>query len=196
MIKEQIRPTIVSFILLTLVTGVVYPAAVTLVAQIFFKNKAEGSLIYKEGKAVGSELIGQTFSDPKYFWGRLSAAAPAFNGAASSGSNLGPLNPALLDSAHARIKTLRNSDPANSSPIPVDLVAASASGLDPHISLAAAYYQASRVARPRGISEGDVKEIIRNNTQGRFLGLLGEPVVNVLKLNMELDAKKRDLDRR
>lgn len=187
-ITEELRPTFVALLILTLITGVVYPLVMTGIAQVFFKEKAEGSLIYQDGQAVGSELIGQTFDNPKYFWGRLSATAPSFNGAASSGSNYGPMNPAYLEAVQARINALKQADPSNTAPVPVDLVTSSGSGLDPHISLAAAYYQASRIATVREMSEVEVKKLIQKNTQGRFLGVLGEPVVNVLKLNLDLDA--------
>ncbi len=188
MIREQARPTFSVFIILTLITGIFYPFLVTSVAQTFFRDKANGSLIYQNGQAVGSELIGQTFNDSKYLWGRPSATAPTFNGAASSGSNLGPSNPSLLESIRVRIKILKEADPGNTQLVPVDLVTASASGLDPHISPAAAYYQAPRIARIRGIAESEVNGFIKKHTEGRFFGLLGEPVVNVLKVNLALDA--------
>lgn len=192
MIREQLKPALLSLVVLTLITGVLYPCAVTGIGQIFFKDKAEGSLIYKDGKVVGSQLIGQTFDDPKYFWGRPSATGPTgFNGAASSGSNLGPLNPNYSKALQERVNILKEADPTNSSPVPVDLVTASGSGLDPHISLAAAYYQAPRIARLRGFSIEEVKDLIRKNSQGRFMGVLGEPAVNVLKLNLDLDAYKK-----
>lgn len=189
MILEQIRPAVVSLILFSAVTGILYPLAVTGAAQTFFKTQANGSLILKDGKPVGSALIGQSFDDPKYLWGRLSALAPAYNAATSSGSNLGPLHPDLLKIAEARLKALKDADPQNSAPVPVDLVTASASGLDPHISPAGAYYQVSRIARARGISESRVREVIEKNAQGRLVGLIGEPVVNVLKVNLDLDAQ-------
>jgi K+-transporting ATPase ATPase C chain len=187
MIKEHLKPAFLLFVSLTLVTGVIYPLLVTGIAQTLFHNEANGSVIFQEGKPVGSDLIGQTFDDPKYLWGRPSATGPSYNGAASSGSNYGPLNPGFLDSVKVRLQTLKDADPSNSLPIPVDLVTASGSGLDPHISLAAAYYQVSRIAKAREIEEETIKEIISKNTQKRFLGLLGEPVVNVLKVNLELD---------
>lgn len=189
MIREQIRPVFVSFILLSVITGILYPLAVTGIAQTFFKNQANGSLILKDGKPAGSALIGQNFDDPKYLWGRLSALSPAYNAATSSGSNLGPLHADLAKSAEARVKALRDADPQNTAAVPVDLITASGSGLDPHISLAGAYYQVPRISKSRGIPEGNVKEAIQKNTQGRFLGLLGEPVVNVLKANLDLDAQ-------
>jgi len=189
MFLKQIRPTIVSFVLLTLLTGVLYPLVVTAIAQTVFHKQAEGSLIIsQEGKTLGSSLIGQNFDDPKYFWGRISATSPAYNASSSSGSNLGPLNPALLDEIKGRIAALKTADPDNNTPIPVDLVTSSGSGLDPHISPAAADYQLARVARVRGISSDTVKAIVDKYTQGRFLGLLGEPVVNVLQLNLALDG--------
>jgi len=192
--KSQIRPAIVSLILLTILTGAVYPAVVTLVAKVVFPHQADGSLIIRDGKAVGSELIGQSFSDPKYFWGRLSATSPvpytAFNadaGTSASGSNYGPSNPALIDAAKARIDALKAADPTNMAPIPVDLVTASASGLDPHISPAAAQYQAARVARARNMSLADIQKMIDRHTENRTFGVLGEPRVNVLQLNLALD---------
>jgi potassium-transporting ATPase KdpC subunit len=192
MLLAQIRPTIVSFILFTVITGVVYPLVVTGIAQTLFHKQAEGSLIVSgDGKILGSSLIGQNFDDPKYFWSRISATSPVYNASSSSGSNLGPLNPALLDEVKGRIAALKASDPGNNDPIPVDLVTSSGSGLDPHISLAAANYQLARVARVRGLSTGAVKQILDQNTQGRFLGLLGEPVVNVLQVNLALDEYKK-----
>src|SRR5262249_49950495 len=152
---------------------------VTGIAQLVFPRQANGSLIFRDGRAVGSAWIGQPFSDPKYFWGRLSATTPAYNGAASTGSNPGPLNPPLFDAVKARIASLRTADPADARPIPVDLVTASASGLDPHISIAAAEYQVPRVARAHGLSPDVVRRLVKQHTTGRFLGLIGEPVVNV-----------------
>jgi K+-transporting ATPase ATPase C chain len=188
MIGAQIRPAIVLFVLLTAITGILYPLVVTGIAQGVFHRQAEGSLILSSsGKVVGSLLIGQNFDDPKYFWGRISATSPTYNASASSGSNLGPSNPALLDEVKARITALKAADPKNNTLIPVDLVTSSGSGLDPHISLAAANYQLARVARVRGLTEGSVQQIIDQNTQGRFLGILGEPVVNVLQVNLALD---------
>ena len=188
MLLAQIRPAIVSFVLFTALTGVLYPLVVTGVAQTLFHKQAEGSLITSsDGKILGSSLIGQNFDDPKYFWGRISATSPAYNASASSGSNLGPTNSALLDEVKGRITALKAADPNNNDPIPVDLVTSSASGLDPHISLAAAQYQLARVARVRGLLQGDIQQIIDQNTQGRFLGLLGEPVINVLQVNLALD---------
>jgi K+-transporting ATPase ATPase C chain len=182
---------------LTLITGVIYPLAVTGIAQVIFPSQANGSIIMANGKAVGSELIGQQFDDPSYFWGRISAtgtfAYNAFNAenlTASSGSNYGPLNPALTDMVQARIDALKAADPDNTLPIPVDLVTASGSGLDPHISIAAVNYQVHRVATARGLSEADVQSLIEKNTDKRQFGFLGEPRVNVLKLNLALDRLK------
>jgi K+-transporting ATPase ATPase C chain len=192
MLLAQIRPTIVSFILLTVLTGVLYPLFVTAIAQTVFHKQAEGSLIVsKDGKIAGSSLIGQNFDDPKYFWGRISATSPAYNASSSSGSNLGPTNPALLDEVKGRITALKAVDPNNNDPIPVDLVTSSGSGLDPHISLAAANYQLTRVARLRGLTQSMVQQIVDQSTQGRFLGFLGEPVVNVLQVNLALDEYKK-----
>lgn len=184
--KTQIRPALTVFALLTIITGVVYPLFVTGMSQVLFSDQANGSIIVVDGKAVGSELIGQQFDDPKYFWGRLSAAG--YNAAASSGSNYGPMNPALLDAAQTRIDALKAVDPKNTLPIPVDLVTASASGLDPHISVAAALYQVSRVAAARGLSEADVQSLVGKYTEGRQFKIFGEPRVNVLLLNLALDA--------
>jgi len=192
MLLAQVRPAIVSFVIFTALTGVLYPLFVTGVAQTLFHKQAEGSLIVSsEGKILGSTLIGQNFDDPKYFWGRISATSPTYNASASSGSNLGPSNPALLDEVKGRITALKAADPNNSDPIPVDLVTSSGSGLDPHISLAAAKYQLARVARVRGLEQNAVQQIIDQSTQGRFLGLLGEPVVNVLQANLALDDYKK-----
>ncbi len=188
MVLKHLRIAIVSLILFTGITGMIYPLAVTGIAQLIFPDKANGSLIKQNGKVVGSSLIGQPFSNPEYFWGRLSATAPyAYNAAASSGSNYGPLNPALFDAVKQRIRALKTADPQNAKPIPVDLVTASASGLDPHISIAAALYQLPRVARYRGLKEKQVRMLIDQYTDGRQLGFLGEPSVNVLKLNLALD---------
>lgn len=183
--KTQIRPTLTIFALLTIITGVIYPLFVTGMSQVLFPSQANGGLIIVDGKPVGSELIGQQFDDPKYFWGRLSAAG--YNAAASSGSNYGPLNPVLMDMVQARIDALKAADPENTLPIPVDLVTASASGLDPHISVAAAMYQVSRVAAARGLSEADVQSLVEKYTEDRQFGFLGEPRVNVLLLNLALD---------
>ena len=192
MLLAQIRPAIISFIVLTVLTGIIYPLLVTGIAQTVFHRQAEGSLIIAgDGKILGSSLIGQNFDDQKYFWGRISATSPAYNASASSGSNLGPSNPALLDEVKGRISALKAADPGNNDPIPVDLVTSSGSGLDPHISLAAANYQLARVARVRGLTSDAVQQIVDQNTQGRFLGLLGEPVVNVLQVNLALDEYKK-----
>jgi potassium-transporting ATPase KdpC subunit len=189
MLLKSIRTAIISIVLFTVLTGVLYPLVVTGIAQVLFPGKANGSLIKKEGKVVGSELIGQPFSDPKYFWSRLSATSPIpYNAAASSGSNFGPLNPALFDGAKKRIQDLKSADSTNAQPIPVDLVTASGSGLDPHVSVAAAFYQVGRVARSRKMAEGQVRLLVDQNTEGRQFGFLGEPRVNVLKLNLALDA--------
>lgn len=183
-----LRPAINLLILMSLITGIAYPLAVTGVAGVLFPAKAAGSLIVRDGKAVGSRLIGQPFSDPKYFWSRPSATSPQpYNGLASGGSNAGPLNPALIASVKARIARLRAADPGNHAPIPVDLVTASASGLDPDISVAAAYYQADRIARLRHLSRARVRALIAGHTQGPWLGVIGEPRVNVLELNLALD---------
>ena len=192
MLLAQIRPAIVLFFLLTVLTGIFYPLAVTGIAQTVFHQQAEGSLIVaSNGKIMGSSLIGQNFDDPKYFWGRISATSPSYNALASSGSNLGPSNPALLEEVKGRVASLKAADPNNSDLIPVDLVTSSGSGLDPHISQAAANYQLNRVARVRGLNTGVVQKIVDQNTQGRFLGLLGEPVVNVLQVNLALDQYKK-----
>jgi K+-transporting ATPase ATPase C chain len=184
-----IRPALVLFLVMTVLTGIVYPFAVTGLAQLLLHDQAEGSLLMAEGHAVGSKIIGQSFSDPKYFWSRPSATAPQpYNGIASGGSNQGPLNPALTDAVKARIDALKAADPTNTRPIPVDLVTASASGLDPDISIAAARYQAARVARVRGLDAAAVQSLIDAHAHTRLLGFLGEPRVNVLELNLALDA--------
>jgi len=178
------------FIVLTILTGVLYPLAVTGIAQAAFKDKANGSLILQDGKTVGSHLIGQAFDDPKYFWSRPSATSPvAYNAAASSGSNLSATNPALQEAIVARVKALREADPTQKAAVPTDLVTTSASGLDPHISPAAAEYQAPRIARLRGKSVDEIKRLIQKHTAGPDLGVLGESVVNVLELNLDLDKK-------
>ena len=191
---SQLRPAFFMLLIFTLITGVIYPLVVTGIAQVLFPSQANGSLIMVDGKAVGSELIGQQFDDPKYFWGRISAtgtfAYNAFNAenlTASSGSNYGPLNPALMDMVQARIDALKAADPDNTLPIPVDLVTASASRLDPHISIAAALYQVNRVATARGLSEADVQSLAEKYSEGRQFGIFGEPRVNVLLLNLALD---------
>jgi K+-transporting ATPase ATPase C chain len=184
---SQLRPALVVLALLTLLTGVAYPLFVTGVAQAAFPTQANGSLVKQGDKVVGSSLIGQEVQDPKYFWGRLSATAPPYNAAASSGSNLGPLNPALKDEVKGRIDALRAADPGNTAAVPVDLVTSSGSGLDPHVSPAAAYYQVHRVASLRGLAENRVRALVDAQVEGRTLGVLGEPVVNVLRVNLALD---------
>jgi potassium-transporting ATPase KdpC subunit len=186
-----IRPAIVLFLTLTVLTGIVYPFTVTGLAQLLFHDQAEGSVLMADGHAVGSRIIGQSFSEPKYFWSRPSATAPQpYNAIASGGSNQGPLNPALTDAVKSRIDALKAADPTNPLPIPVDLVTASASGLDPDISIAAARYQAAHVARARGLDPASVQSLIDAHSHGRLLGILGEPRVNVLELNLALDAPK------
>jgi potassium-transporting ATPase KdpC subunit len=189
--KTIVRPAITLFVLLSIVTGIVYPLAVTGVAKILFSSAANGSLVEKDGKSVGSMLIGQNFTSPQYFWGRPSATSPNPNNAtASGGSNLGPLNPALADAVKARIAALRQADPTNTKPVPVDLVTNSASGLDPEISPAAAEYQIERVAKARNITPDQARQIVAQHTEGRLLGIFGEPRVNVLALNLALDAAR------
>lgn len=188
MFLKSTRTAIISVVIFTVITGLLYPLVVTGIAQLVFPEKANGSLLKKEGRVVGSELIGQPFSDPKYFWSRPSATSPfAYNAGASSASNYGPLNPALLDGAKKRIQDLKAADTSNTRLIPVDLVTASGSGLDPHISVAAALYQIGRVARSRNLAEAQVRLLVDQNTEGRQLGFLGEPRVHVLKLNLALD---------
>jgi len=195
---RSIRQVVGILALLTLITGVIYPLVVTGIAQVAFPHQANGSLIVKDGKAVGSELIGQPFGDPKYFWSRPSAtlvtsgtASQPYNAANSSGSNLGPLNPALADSVRKQAKALQSADPTHRTAVPVDLVTSSASGLDPDISLAAAEYQLPRVARARNLAEAQVRELLAQHTRQRQLGILGEPRVNVLRLNLALDERQR-----
>jgi len=186
---SHFRPALVMLILMTAITGAIYPAAVTGIAKVIFPSQANGSLIERDGKAVGSVLIGQPFGDAKYFWSRPSATSPYPNNAsASSGSNQGPLNPALTDAVAGRVKALREADPENKAPVPVDLVTASGSGLDPHISPAAAEYQVARVAKARSLDSAKVKALVAEYTEARQLGFLGEPRVNVLRLNLALDA--------
>lgn len=186
----QLRPALTLFVALSLVTGLAYPLLVTGIAQIAFPGAANGSLIVRDGKVVGSELIGQSFSDPKHFWSRPSATSPmAYNGAGSSGSNQGPSNPALAEAVKARVEALRAADPGNGAPVPVDLVTASASGLDPHISRAAADYQVARVARTRGLPEDKVRALVARHAEMPLLGFIGEPRVHVLRLNLALDAE-------
>lgn len=189
MLKE-LKPALILFLILSVVTGLLYPGLVTGIAQVLFPNQANGSLLVSDGKAVGSRLIGQNFADPKHFWGRPSATAPLpYNAASSGGSNQGPLNPALEDAVMARIEALKASDPTQSAPIPVDLVTASASGLDPHISVAAARWQVPRVARVRNLPEAAVQDLVTSHTEGRQWGVFGEPRVNVLALNLALDKQ-------
>lgn len=186
--KTLIRPAVTLFILLSIVTGLLYPLLVTGIGQALFPKQAAGSLIERDGQRVGSRLIGQHFTDPKYFWGRPSATSPyPNNAAASGGSNLGPLNPALQQAVESRIEALRDADPGNTAPVPVDLVTASASGLDPHISPAAAEYQVARVARARGLAPEIVRKWVGQQTEDRQWGIFGEPRVNVLELNLALD---------
>ncbi|VVE60646.1 potassium-transporting ATPase subunit C [Pandoraea captiosa] len=190
--KTLLRPMLSLFVVLSVITGLVYPLVVTGIGRTAFSREAAGSLIYKDGKAVGSSLIGQNFDEPKYFWGRLSATSPNPNNAtASGGSNFGPLNPALTDAVKARIAALRDADPSAQLPVPADLVTASGSGLDPDISPAAAEYQVARVAKARGLSTDAVRELVARSTQGRQWGIFGEPRVNVLKLNLALDGLAR-----
>jgi potassium-transporting ATPase KdpC subunit len=187
----SVRPAVVLFLLLTVLTGCLYPLVVTGVAQLLFPARAAGSIVTRDGHAVGSRLIGQSFGDPRYFWSRPSATTPQpYNGTASGGSNLGALNPALLDAVRTRVAALRSADPTNRAPVPIDLVTASGSGLDPEISLAAADYQAARVARARGLTPERLQVLIAEHTEGRLLGVIGEPRVNVLELNLALDALK------
>ena len=186
----HLRPALVLLVVFTVMTGIVYPAVVTGIAQLVFPRQANGSLIVKDGKVIGSELIGQPFDDPKYFWGRPSATSPfGYNAAASSGSNLSPTNPALIKSVQERVDALRAADPDNKAPVPVDLVTASASGLDPHISPAAALYQVTRVAKARRMQPEAVRTLVDRYTEGRQFGFLGEPRVNVLALNLALDGR-------
>ena len=189
--NTQLRPALTLFVALSLITGLAYPLAVTGVAQVLFPHQANGSLVLKDGKPVGSELIGQAFADPRYFWSRPSATVPMpYNAANSGGSNLAPTAPALVDAVKARIEALHAADPGNTAPVPVDLVTASASGLDPHISRAAADYQAARVARVRGLPVEQVRALVAQHAEGRWLGFIGEPRVNVLRLNLALDTLK------
>jgi K+-transporting ATPase ATPase C chain len=188
-VSSLLRPALVTFAVLTALTGAAYPLVVTGIGHAVFPEEAAGSLITRGGKPIGSALIGQNFSDPRYLWGRPSATARTpYNATASSGSNLGPLNPALLDAVKGRIEALRAADPGNTAPVPVDLVTASGSGLDPELSVAGALFQAARVAKARNLSPKQVHDLIEQHTQGRWLGFLGEPRVNVLRLNLALDA--------
>jgi K+-transporting ATPase ATPase C chain len=187
--REHLRPAFVSLAVLTLLTGVAYPLAVTGIAKLAFPSQASGSLVSSGDKVIGSRLIGQPFSDPGHFWSRASGTSPyPYNASASSGTNQGPTNPALAEAVAARVKALKDADPGNTLAIPVDLVTASGSGLDPHISPAAAQYQVSRVAKARGVEASKVRELVAAHTEGRQLGFLGEPRVNVLALNLALDA--------
>lgn len=189
--RSEFRPAIVMIVALTVLTGIVYPLAVTAIARLAFPSQARGSLIVRDGRVAGSRLVGQAFDAPRFFWGRPSATAPVpYNAAASSGSNLGPLNPALADAVKSRIAALRAADSTATGPVPIDLVTASGSGLDPHISPAAAGYQVARVARARGMSVEAVRALVRRHTDGPTFGLLGEPRVNVLELNLALEARR------
>jgi K+-transporting ATPase ATPase C chain len=188
--RAHLRPALVLLIAFSVLTGLIYPAVVTGIAQLVFPRQANGGLIVRDGKVVGSSLIGQPFDDPKYFWGRPSATSPfPYNAASSSGSNQGPTSPALLDAVKGRVEALRAADPDNRARVPVDLVTASASGLDPHISPAAALYQVHRVARARKLDDAVVQRLVEQHTEGRQLGFLGEPRVNVLELNLALDGR-------
>ena len=189
---KQLKQAFLLFITLSILTGVIYPLAITGIAQLAFPNQANGSLIYRDGRPVASALIGQSFTDAKYFWSRPSSTTPMpYNAESSGGSNLGPLNPDLVKSVQERIAVLRKADPDNKAPIPIDLVTTSASGLDPHISPAAAEYQITRVAKARGMDEKFVRQLVAKHTEGRTLGLLGEPRVNVVELNLDLDNVHR-----
>ncbi len=191
MLLKQIRISLIATVLFTILCGLAYPLVVTGVGQFLFPGRANGSLITENGRVVGSELIGQPFSDPKYFWGRPSATSPyPYNGGLSSASNVGPLNPALTDMVKKRIADLKAVDSTNTNPVPVDLVTTSGSGLDPHISVAAAAYQIDRVARYRHLAASQVKALVDEHTRGRQLGFLGEPTVNVLELNLALDRSQ------
>jgi K+-transporting ATPase ATPase C chain len=189
---KLIRPTIVSLFIFSIIAGGLYPLAVTAIAQVFFTAQANGSIIMKDNKPAGSSLIGQPFDDPKYLWGRLSATAPfPYNSASSGGSNLSQTNPDLVKQAKGRIDALRDADPQAATQVPVDLATASGSGLDPHISPAAAEYQVKRIARARGIDESAVRSLVAKNTEGRQFGILGEAQVNVLELNLALDEMRK-----
>jgi len=188
--RTHLLPAFLLLLALTLVTGIAYPLAVTGIAQLAFPHRADGSLVRRGDVVVGSELVGQTFTDPRWFWGRPSATSPSTNGAASSGSNLGPTNPALSDAVEARVAALRAADPGNREAIPVDLVTASGSGLDPEISPAAARFQVGRVARTRGVPRERVLDLVDRHVEGRSFGILGEPRVNVLRLNLALETMR------
>jgi potassium-transporting ATPase KdpC subunit len=189
---KSLKQSLLILLTLSVLTGIIYPLLITGAAQVMFPRQANGSLIYRDNKPVGSSLIGQNFDDPKYFWARPSATTPMpYNAASSNASNLGPTNPALADAVRARIAALKAADPDNSAPVPVDLVTTSGSGLDPHISPAAAEYQVARVARARGLSGESVRQLVLSHTEKRTLGLLGEPRVNVVELNLDLDQLMR-----
>jgi K+-transporting ATPase ATPase C chain len=189
--NSTLRPALVIFGLLTALSGVAYPLVVTAIGHLAFPEEAGGSLVQRDGKVVGSSLIGQNFSDPKYIWGRPSATSPQpYNASNSGGSNLGPLNPALVEAVKGRIEALRAADPGKSAPVPVDLVTASGSGLDPHLSVAGALYQAARVAKARNLPLAQVQQLIEKHVEGRLFGFVGEPRVNVLRLNLALDAAR------
>jgi K+-transporting ATPase ATPase C chain len=188
----QLMPSLRMLVVMSALTGILYPLLVTGVAKVAFPRAANGSLIVSDGKTMGSDLIGQPFDDPKYFWSRPSATSPQpYNAMSSSGSNLGPRNPALADAVKDRIKALRDADPGNTAAVPVDLITASGSGLDPHISVAAAQYQLARIAKARGLAAEQVQRLVAENTEGRTLAVLGEPRVNVLKLNIALDRTSK-----
>ncbi len=190
--SKMIRNTLMSLLLFTILTGFIYPLVATGIAQAIFPRRANGSIIIRDGRPLGSALLGQQFTDPKYFWGRLSATTPyPYNGGSSSGSNLGPNSPGLMKEVQSRVQALREADPSNRERIPVDLVTSSGSGLDPHISPAATEYQAARVARARGLDESEVRKLVASCTEGRQFGILGEPRVNVLRLNLALDELRK-----
>ena len=193
--KAHFRIGLTLFFLFTLLTGVVYPLVVTLIAQVAFPHRANGSVVERNDQPIGSELIGQQFDDPRYFWGRPSATEKVpYNAASSGGSNLGPTNPDLLKTMKERVESIRQAHPDQTGPVPADLVTASASGLDPQISPAAAEYQIARVAKARGMAEDVMRQLVASNTQGKTLALLGEPRVNVLRLNLALDQASQSND--
>ncbi len=189
MMKKELRTAFLALVLFTALTGVAYPLLVTGLAQVIFPRQAHGSLIERGGRRIGSELVGQIFTGERYFWGRPSATAPSYNGGASSGSNLGPINPAFLEAVAARVASLRSAHPQETGPVPADLATASASGLDPHLSPAAAFYQVGRVAAARGLDPATVRRLVEEHVEGRQWGFLGEPRVNVLALNLSLDGE-------
>jgi len=192
MFIKQLKSAIIIFCILTIITGIIYPLFVTFAGQLFFNKQANGSLIYRNGIAIGSSLIGQQFNDPKYFWSRPSATSPVqFNAASSGGSNLGPSNATLKQEIQERIKAIRSANPDNNDPIPIDMVTSSASGLDPDISKASAYYQVKRIASVRGLSEDAIRDIIYRNTKRQLFGIIGEDTVNVLAANLDLDSYKK-----